>query len=217
MKKQTGRTRAAAAVLLAALLMLAGCESMLEREYAVSSQHPQATTTTQSAEVIRVTTIGEVMDILAQTVRQGTPELTVQLKDFVTDEWLKGLFSLNGTSDPTLRRIVPKMYAAIPKRTIVASIEIDGRMVASGLGIRDRDWVGIYAIYVSPSCWSRGYARAVCSTVLREAWRLGAKRAYLQVASGNRKARRLYESLGFTHFYSYWFRSNQGRTGCDRK
>ncbi len=145
------------------------------------------------------------------------PELTVQLKDFVTDEWLKGLFSLNGTSDPTLRRIVPKMYAAIPKRTIVASIEIDGRMVASGLGIRDRDWVGIYAIYVSPSCWSRGYARAVCSTVLREAWRLGAKRAYLQVASGNRKARRLYESLGFTHFYSYWFRSNQGRTGCDRK
>ena len=79
MKKQTGRTRAAAAVLLAALLMLAGCESMLEREYAVSSQHAEATTTTQSAEVIRVTTIGEVMDILAQTVRQGTPELTVQL------------------------------------------------------------------------------------------------------------------------------------------
>ncbi len=133
--------------------------------------------------------------------------LTVQLKAFVTDEWMKGLFSLNGTSDPTLRRIVPRMYASIPKQTIVASVEIDGRMVASGLGIRDRDWVGIYAIYVSPSCWRRGYARAICSTLLREAESLGASRAYLQVASDNKNARKLYESLGFTDFYTYWFRS----------
>ncbi len=79
MKKHIGRLRAAAALLLTVLLMLGGCESMLEREYAVTSQHAEATTTTQSAEVIRVTTIGEVMDILAETVRQGTPELTVQL------------------------------------------------------------------------------------------------------------------------------------------
>ncbi len=134
-------------------------------------------------------------------------DLTVELKAFVTDEWMKGLFSLNGTSDPTLRRIVPRMYASIPKQTIVASVEIDGRMVASGLGIRDRDWVGIYAIYVSPSCWRRGYARAICSTLLREAERLGANRAYLQVASGNDNAIKLYKSLGFSDFYTYWFRS----------
>ncbi len=134
-------------------------------------------------------------------------DLTVQLGAFVTDEWLQGLFSLNGTSDPALRRIVPKMYAAIPKKTIAASVEIDGRMVASGLGILDREWVGIYAIYVSPSCWSRGYARAVCSTLLKEAQEAGAKRAYLQVVSDNRKAKKLYASMGFGDFYTYWFRS----------
>ena len=134
-------------------------------------------------------------------------DLTVQLSAFVTDEWLQGLFSLNGTSDPVLRRIVPKMYAAIPKKTIAASVEIDGRMVASGLGILDREWVGIYAIYVSPSCWSRGYARAVCSTLLKEAQLAGAKRAYLQVVSDNRKAKKLYASMGFGDFYTYWFRS----------
>ena len=138
-------------------------------------------------------------------------DLTVQMNAFVTDEWMRGLFSLNGTSDPTLRRIVPKMYAAIPKKTIVASVEIDGRMVASGLGIRDRDWVGIYAVYVSPSCWGRGYARAVCSTLLREAEGTGAARAYLQVKSDNLKAKKLYESLGFSDFYTYWFRSRNTR------
>lgn len=135
--------------------------------------------------------------------------LTVQQSAFVTDEWLKGLFSLNGTSDPTLRRIVPKMYAAIPKKTIVASVEIDGRMVASGLGILDREWAGIYAIYVSPSCWGRGYGRAVCSALLRSAQETGAKSAYLQVVSDNQRAINLYESLGFSDFYTYWFRSKR--------
>ena len=137
-------------------------------------------------------------------------DITVELKAFVTDEWLKGLFSLNGTSDPTLRRIVPKMYAAIPKRTIVASIELDGRIVATGLAICDREWAGIYAIYVTPSCWKRGYARAVCSTLLKEAAELGAVKAYLQVVQGNIRAKRLYQSMGFEDFYTYWFRSFRG-------
>ena len=102
------------------------------------------------------------------------------------------------------------MYAAIPKRTIVASIELDGRIVATGLAICDREWAGIYAIYVTPSCWKRGYARAVCSTLLREAAELGAVKAYLQVVQGNVRAKRLYQSMGFEDFYTYWFRSFRG-------
>lgn len=132
---------------------------------------------------------------------------TVQLQPVITDEWIQGLFHLNGTCEPVLRRIVPSMFKAIPKETIVASVEVDGRMVASGLGIRDRDYVGIYAIYVSPSCRRRHYARAICSTILREARLRGAKRAYLQVVKGNISAKSLYLSLGFQDFYTYWFRS----------
>lgn len=67
------------------------------------------------------------------------------------DEWITSLFRLNGTTNPTLRRIVPSMFKAIPKETIVAFAEIDGRMVASGLGILDRGHVGLYAIYVDPA------------------------------------------------------------------
>jgi len=137
--------------------------------------------------------------------------LAVQMSDVITDEWIRGLFHLNGTHDPTLRRIVPSMYHAIPKQTLTAAIEIDGRMVASGLGIRDRDYIGIYAIYVSPSCWRRGYARAICSSLLSVGRLLGAERSYLQVVKGNQNARRLYESLGFSDFYTYWFRSKPYR------
>ena len=140
---------------------------------------------------------------------QYSDRLTVLLSPHVTDEWLQGLFHLNGTTDPLLRRIVPAMYNAIPKKTIVASVEIDGRIVASGLGICDRSYIGIYAIYVSPSCRRRGYARAICSTLLSEGQRQGASKAYLQVVQGNIAAKSLYIDLGFSDFYTYWFRSRQ--------
>lgn len=131
----------------------------------------------------------------------------VLLQDRITDEWITSLFRLNGTTNPTLRRIVPSMFKAIPKETIVANIEIDGRMVASGLGIMDRGHVGLYAIYVDASCRHKGYGRAICSSILSEARKKGASKAYLQVVQGNTFAKSLYSSLGFEDLYTYWFRA----------
>ena len=99
------------------------------------------------------------------------------------------------------------MFKAIPKETIVAFIEIDGRMVASGLGILDRGHIGLYAIYVDASCRHKHFARAICSSILTEARKKGAEHAYLQVVKGNTYAKQLYASLGFEDFYTYWFRS----------
>ena len=100
------------------------------------------------------------------------------------------------------------MFKAIPKETIVASVEVDGRMVASGLGIRDRGTMWGFTPSTSPpSCRRRHYARAICSTILREARQRGAARAYLQVVKGNITAKSLYLSLGFQDYYTYWFRS----------
>ncbi|MDO5424945.1 MAG: GNAT family N-acetyltransferase [Eubacteriales bacterium] len=136
-------------------------------------------------------------------------DIIVQLRDRIVDEWITSLFRLNGTTNPTLRRIVPSMYKAIPKETIVAFAEIDGRMVASGLGILDRGHVGLYAIYVDASCRHKGFARAICSTILTEAKKKGADHAYLQVVQGNTFAKELYASLGFQDFYTYWFRAKE--------
>ena len=90
---------------------------------------------------------------------------------------------------------------------ITYSIEIDGRMVASGLGILDRGHVGLYAIYVDASCRHKHYARAICSTILSEAQKKGITHAYLQVVQGNAYAKSLYHSLGFEDLYTYWFRA----------
>ena len=134
-------------------------------------------------------------------------EVNVLMQPVITDEWIAGFFHLNGTSEPLLRRIVPAMFKAIPKNTVVCSVECDGHMVASGLGIFDREYIGIYGIYVSPSCRKRGYARAICSALIHEGRRQGATKAYLQVVHDNERAHKLYGSLGLEHYYTYWFRS----------
>lgn len=130
----------------------------------------------------------------------------VTFSDEIPDFWIQSLFDLKGMTDETHRRIVPSMYRAILKETICANIVIDGEIVATGLGILDRDYIGIYAIHVREDHRRKGYARQICTCLLAEGKKRGAENAYLQVVDGNESAKNLYESLGFSYMYSYHFR-----------
>ena len=103
-------------------------------------------------------------------------------------------------------KIVPSMYAAIPKDVISATILYEETPIATGLGILDRDYIGIYAIHVDEKHRRKGYAKAIIHTLLNEGKRAGASKAYLQVVSDNHGAKLLYRSIGFRKLYSYWFR-----------
>lgn len=124
----------------------------------------------------------------------------------VDGQWLKGLFALKGTTDPEHLRIVPAMYDAIPKDEIAVSVLYSGRVIATGLGILDRDEAGIYAIHTDAAFRRKGVASCVIRTILMEAGSSGARGAYLQVVSGNTPAQRLYGELGFTKSYTCWYR-----------
>lgn len=157
---------------------------------------------------------------LGYTVAHPTDVMTMDLSSLVSEvlsvkvnldkeiswDWLDALFSFNGTTSIIHRRIVPTMYSAIPKDTVAASIVRDERIVAIGLGILDRDHIGLYAIHVHPDFRRQHFAQAICQSILREGIRQGAHRAYLQVVPDNTSARNLYGKLGFRYFYSYWFR-----------
>lgn len=130
----------------------------------------------------------------------------VSFTEQIPHRWIDSLFALKGTSNPIHRAVVPSMYQAIPKKTICASISQNGRIVATGLGILDRDYIGIYAIHVQEEYRHKGYARQICTGLLRKGMEKGASKAYLQVVEGNTAAKTLYNSLGFEYFYTYWFR-----------
>ena len=71
-------------------------------------------------------------------------------------------------TNPIHRAVVPSMYRAIPKETICASIWKEGKIIATGLGILDRDYIGIYAIHVKENYRGQGFARQICTALLTE-------------------------------------------------
>ena len=148
----------------------------------------------------------EVMILDLSEASLDTPFPNVTLTDEIPDIWITSLFDLKGTTNPVHKAVVPSMYRAIPKETVCASIWKEGRIVATGLGILDRDYIGIYAIHVKEKYRGHGFARQICTSLLREGINKGARNAYLQVVKGNTPAQNLYTSLGFHYFYTYWFR-----------
>ena len=71
------------------------------------------------------------------------------LEQSIPRRWIEGLFELKGTTNAMHRKIVPSMYRAIPMDTIAASIWQNGKIVATGLGILDREYIGLYASTLS--------------------------------------------------------------------
>ena len=130
----------------------------------------------------------------------------VELRDRISDEWIDALFAIKGNATVTHLKIVPSMYAAIPKDVCRACIRDNGKIIATGLGILDREYIGIYAINVDPLYRRRGLAEKICRTLLYEGRKAGAAKAYLQVLQNNDPAVSLYKKLGFSHQYDYWFR-----------
>ncbi len=136
------------------------------------------------------------------------PTDSVSVSRFIQKDWIDTLLELNGTTNAIHKAIVPTMYRAIAKDTICVSIQWQGTIIGTGLGILDRDYVGVYAIHVREDFRKRGLARSLCTCILKEGIEKGAKKAYLQVVAGNDPALLLYQSLGFENFYTYWFRVN---------
>lgn len=153
--------------------------------------------------VVQHSTNVMVIPELCRYPESGAP---VDISSFIPRTWIDALFALKGTTNVMHRMVVPSMYRAIPKETICASIHEGGRIVATGLGILDREYIGIYAIHVHPDCRRRHFASTICRTILNRGLERGARRAYLQVVRNNDPAIRLYSSLGFSYLYNYWFR-----------
>ena len=90
-----------------------------------------------------------------------------------------------------------------PSPSQLALAEIDGMLAGfcSFGPTRDdesADIAELYAVNVHPNRWSRGAGRALCAHAYAEAAARGHTSIMLWVMSGNKRARRFYERLGYT-------------------
>ena len=127
----------------------------------------------------------------------------VRIDRDISARWLDGFVALNGIEGQPDGETAKKILANIRNPVLCASIEEDGRIVSCGMGVCERGHIGLYDIFVHAACRNRGLAGKLCSKIVLEGMNLGAHTGYLQVNSNNEPAIRLYEKMGFAHFYTY--------------
>lgn len=111
---------------------------------------------------------------------------------------------------PKNRKVISHIFnrVKIPKRFLVAE---DGRKEVGTLFVATDPSKTLYIaeLYVSKDHRRKGVARRLMIEGLRWGQKQGAEIAWLQVLKTNKKAKRLYESMGFQEWYSYAYFSKE--------
>ena len=124
-------------------------------------------------------------------------------------DWVVAIGELRASSEGHMRAHLARLQG-MPLALRAVVVEDGGRILATGLTIVEDDCAGLFDIVTRDEDRRRGHARTIVASLLREAWELGARHAYLQVQAGNEPARRLYRQFGFEERYMYWYRGRPG-------
>lgn len=124
----------------------------------------------------------------------------------VCDGWIAAFTRCSGIDDADTVKKLARILGGIPGETVFAYVNEAERIVACGLGVLDRGYLGCFDIVVDAAYRKQGYGRRIMEGLLSAGQRRGAHTAYLQVVVGNRPAETLYDSLGFEETYRYWYR-----------
>ena len=122
------------------------------------------------------------------------------------EPWAREVARLRGSPpEESAAHLLRLQCCPLPLRTL-AVIDESGQVAATGLTIVEDGWAGLFDIVTDTKAQRRGHARRLVHALLRAAWELGARQAYLQVSADNLPARTLYRQFGFEERYLYWYR-----------
>ena len=121
-----------------------------------------------------------------------------------TDRWFETYTSANGYPDESLP-IRRGIFSRIGPLANFILLEHEGIPVATGLGVVERGWLGIFSMVTRQDTRRRGYANQILHALGVWAKQLGAEDTYLQVMENNPPALALYARLGFRKVYSYYY------------
>jgi ribosomal protein S18 acetylase RimI-like enzyme len=139
----------------------------------------------------------------------GADGAAVEVEERVTPAWW------SVAAERSRFAAVPEPYRAlldrIGPRAGFALARLEGEPAASGLGVVDGDFAGIFSMLTLPERRRRGAAQAVLGALARWAERRGAERLALQVERDNPAALALYARAGFREIYGYHYRLARAR------
>ncbi len=153
---------------------------------------------------------------LSTVLAHGAPardDYVIYIDERYDDAWFDayaGLWQMAAHEIEMRRTIVQH----IGGRSGFARIVYDGQLVAVGLGVAERGWVGIFGMIVAPGFRRQGLATGVLHALARWGRQQQATQMYLQVMDNNPTAQTFYARVGFATLYHYYYRDapHKGRS-----
>lgn len=157
-------------------------------------------------------------DVLIKDLRDFKLEgdLTYEVVHGYSEKWADHYGDIicgKDTSDRSMqvRALQKTMLQSIVAPSFYVFIEADGQVIASGNGVVEDGYLGVFNLVVEEAYRAKGYGRLAMLSILEEGKKLGASKSYLQVICNNEVAENLYRSLGYDQLYRYWYRRKQAQ------
>jgi ribosomal protein S18 acetylase RimI-like enzyme len=133
-------------------------------------------------------------------------DTAVTLSESLEPAWFEAFNRLSVTPE-RFQSTMRSMLEKITPPHAFAGLRLDGQIVAQGLAVAERGYVGLFDIVVDSRARNQGLGRRVVTSLLDWArTNAAAHTAYLAVMCDNAPAQRLYANLGFREIYTYWYR-----------
>lgn len=129
------------------------------------------------------------------------------LEEQLTEAWLDAYCRMSGPQAEKGRQTHAQILRAILPARGFATITVEGRIVACGLGVFQDGWIGLYDIVTDSAYRRQGHGLELVQALLAWGKDHGAQRGYLQVMLDNPPALALYARLGYREAYRYWYRT----------
>ena len=210
------RANSAAALVPGAALDAALIDHMVAHFIAENVRPTFRLTTLESPEADRVLEargfrlIEPTQALIKSIPEDCTGDPAVILEPKVSTRWVRETAQSYG-GEKADDSILIDIVSRIRQTAAFATLDLDDRHVAWGLGVVERGYVGLFDIVVAPELRGIGLGRRVVTSLMAWGREQGAHTAYLQVREDNEVARALYLSLGFETAYRYTHRVMPGR------
>jgi len=130
---------------------------------------------------------------------------SVRIDEKVNDEWLTHVCRLNDGEEKYKDTMVQMLSNIVTKKCLL-SLYHNEDVVACGLGVIEREYIGLYNIVTDSRFRNQGFGLQLLLNLLKWGKENGAKHSYLTVLLNNEPALKLYNNIGFSEVYRYWYR-----------
>ena len=150
--------------------------------------------------------IQPIQDVLSRT---EAPAAKVVASPTLTDGWF-GLYTSAAGYPPERLPIRHGILSRIGPPAHFVWLESQGEPAATGLGVVERGWLGVFCVVTATPFRRHGLAIGLMHTLAQWGKQQGAENVYLQVMERNLPALNLYRKLGFNRMYRYYYAAKGG-------